>query len=171
MRPPDVARGPVSRSRPAPSFEDVRRIALSLPGVEEGPCYGTSGFRVSGRLFARIREDGATLVVRIDRDSRDILLEANPASFFVTEHYRGRDWMLIRLARVTLEELREQLLAAWRRRAPRGPRARKRAGSRRGPRASPRPGVTAGLRQDRGVAVYASEIDSPTNDPRTILPR
>ena len=79
--------------------------------------YGTSGFRVAGKLFARIKEDGVTLVVRTDRDSREALMEANPSTFFVTPHYRGHDWMLIRLSSVKPEELREQLVAAWKRRA------------------------------------------------------
>lgn len=100
------------------TFEDARRVALALPGVEEGPCYGTSGFRVAGKLFARIKEDGDTLVVRTDRDSREALMEANPGAFFVTPHYQGHDWMLIRLSRVKPEELRQQLVAAWKRRTP-----------------------------------------------------
>ena len=99
------------------TFLDARRVALALPGVEEGPSYGTSGFRVAGKLFARIKEDGVTLVVRTDRDSREALLEANPSTFFVTPHYRGHDWMLIRLSSVKPEELREQLVAAWKQRA------------------------------------------------------
>jgi hypothetical protein len=40
-----------------------------------------------------------------------------PSAFFVTPHYRGYDWMLIRLASVKPEELQEQLVAAWKRRA------------------------------------------------------
>lgn len=99
------------------TFLDARRVALALPSVEEGPSYGTSSFRVAGKLFARIKEDGVTLVVRTDRDSREALLEANPSTFFVTPHYRGHDWMLIRLSSVKPEELREQLVAAWKRRA------------------------------------------------------
>lgn len=95
------------------TFLDARRVGLALPGVEEGPSYGTSGLRVAGKLFARIKEDGDTLVVRTDRDSRDALTEANPSTFFVIPHYRGHDWMLIRLSSVKPEELREQLVAAW----------------------------------------------------------
>jgi hypothetical protein len=100
------------------TFLDARRVALALPGVEEGPSYGTSGFRVSGKLFARVKEDGVTLVVRTDRDTREALLGANPSTFFVTPHYRGYDWMLIRLPSVKPEELRDQIVAAWKRRAP-----------------------------------------------------
>ena len=100
------------------TFLDARRVALALPGVEEGPSYGTSGFRVSGKLFARVKEDGVTLVVRTDRDTREALLEANPSTFFVTLHDRGYDWMLIRLPSVKPEELRDQIVAAWKRRAP-----------------------------------------------------
>ena len=42
---------------------DVRRIALSLPATTEKPSYGTPGFRVKDKLFARIREEGDVLVV------------------------------------------------------------------------------------------------------------
>ena len=73
---------------------------------------------MSGKLFARVKEDGVTLVVRTDRDTRETLLEANPSTFFVTPHYRGYDWMLIRLPSVKPEELRDQIVAAWKRRAP-----------------------------------------------------
>ena len=43
-------------------FEDVRGIALSLENVEEGTSYGTPAFKVSGKLLARSREDGVSLV-------------------------------------------------------------------------------------------------------------
>jgi len=41
---------------------DVRRVALSLPATTEKPSYGTPGFRVKDKLFARIREQGDLLV-------------------------------------------------------------------------------------------------------------
>src|SRR5262249_36855795 len=46
--------------------DDVRRVALSLPETTEKPSYGTPGFRVKDRLFARIREEGDILVVWTD---------------------------------------------------------------------------------------------------------
>jgi hypothetical protein len=100
------------------TFETVRRIALSLPGVEEGPCYGTPAFRVKGKLFARLKEDGETLVLRTDFEAREALLEARPETYFITDHYAGHEWILVRLGAVTRPELEDRITSAWRSRAP-----------------------------------------------------
>lgn len=96
----------------------MRRLALALPGVEEGPCYGTPGFRVRGKFLARLWEDGETLVVKCGDDERDFRMQADPQTFFITDHYRGYPTVLVRLARVSLSDLREVLEQAWRRSAP-----------------------------------------------------
>jgi hypothetical protein len=98
-------------------------MALRMPETIEGPCYGTPGYRVRGKLFARLREDGATLVVSVDRDTCDALLEANPKAFFLTEHYRPYDWVLVRLSAVSENELEDMLRFAWSRKAPKRLRA------------------------------------------------
>ena len=38
----------------------VRRIALRLPGAEEGTSYGTPAFKVRKKLFARLRPEAKT---------------------------------------------------------------------------------------------------------------
>ena len=58
------------------TYENARRMALALPGVEEGMAYGTPAFRVAGRFLFRIREDGA-LAVRIGFEEREALLAAD----------------------------------------------------------------------------------------------
>jgi hypothetical protein len=73
---------------------------------------------VKGKLFARFLEEGDVLVVGVDRDSREALIQAGPEKFFVTDHYLGYDWMLVGLARVTTNELRDLLRLAWSRKAP-----------------------------------------------------
>jgi len=110
------ARG--SRARPV-TFETVRRLALRLPGVEEGLCYGTPAFRVQKTLLARLWEDGGTLVLRTDFDMREVLMAGNPQTFFITDHYRGYPWILVRLERVDEADLRRLLEDAWRRSASR----------------------------------------------------
>src|SRR5580704_4955936 len=47
-------------------FEAVRKFVLSLEDVEEVRSYGTPGFKMRGVLFARLKEDGETLVVRME---------------------------------------------------------------------------------------------------------
>jgi hypothetical protein len=97
----------------------VRRLALALPGVEEGLSYGTPGFRVRGKFLARLWEDGMTLVVKCGDDERDFRMKADPETFFITDHYRGYPTVLVHLERVTVDDLREVLEQAWRRYAPR----------------------------------------------------
>jgi hypothetical protein len=97
----------------------VRRLALAFPGVEEGLSYGTPGFRVRGKFLARLWEDGETLVVKCGDNERDFRMKADPATFFITEHYRGYPTVLVRLARVREDDLQAVLEEAWRRQAPR----------------------------------------------------
>jgi hypothetical protein len=96
----------------------VRRLALALPGVEEGLSYGTPGFRVRGKFLARMWEDGETLVIKCGDDERDFRMKADPETFFLTDHYRGYPTVLVRLARVGEDDLQAVLEEAWRRQAP-----------------------------------------------------
>jgi hypothetical protein len=93
-------------------------LLLALPGVEEAPCYGTAGFRVRGKLLARLKEDGETLVVKCGDDQRDFRLQANPEVYFVTDHYKGYPAVLVRLPKIDAGELRDLLELSWRRVAP-----------------------------------------------------
>jgi hypothetical protein len=99
-------------------FAALRRIALSLPGVQEGTSYGTPAFRASGKFFLRMWEDGETLVLKTDFYERDFLLRADPEAFFTTDHYRDYPSVLVRLPRVPPARLRELVVDAWRRVAP-----------------------------------------------------
>lgn len=46
------------------TFEDVRRIALALPGVEDGVSYGAPALKVNGNLLIRLRDDLGAIVVK-----------------------------------------------------------------------------------------------------------
>jgi hypothetical protein len=100
------------------TFETVRQLALALPEVEEGTSYGTPAFKVKGKAIARLREDVDSLVVKIDFLKRDILMNAEPETFYITEHYRNYPAMLVRLSSVRREVLRDLLEQAWRLEAP-----------------------------------------------------
>jgi len=96
------------------TFDAVRKIALSLDNVEEGTSYGTPAFKVNGALFARLREDGETLVVKTSFEERDELIAADPDTYYLTDHYLKYEWVLVRLPRIHLDAMTDLLRGAWR---------------------------------------------------------
>ena len=67
---------------------DVRAAALSLPATTEKPSYGTPGFRVKDRLFARVHDLPSTLVVWVaDMAEKEALLASSPD--------RAMPWLLL----------------------------------------------------------------------------
>jgi hypothetical protein len=73
---------------------------------------------VRGKFLARLREDGKTLVVKCDYPERDFRMEIYPDAFFITDHYRGYPMLLVRLAAVEEDDLRDLIEMAWRSFAP-----------------------------------------------------
>jgi hypothetical protein len=102
------------------TLDDVRRLALALPNAEEKPSYNdTAAFRAGGgRLFAREREDGESIALRVDLGEREMLLASEPEVFYITDHYRDHPWVVVRLAAIEPDELQELLIDAWRSVAP-----------------------------------------------------
>ena len=108
--------------------EDVRRLALGLPHVEEIDCDGFD-FRVGGKGFVwsyperrpgvprRLRTDIAVLFVG-DEAEKQALILGEPSVFFTTRGYDGWPLVMLRLAEVDVERLTELVTDAWRMRAP-----------------------------------------------------
>jgi hypothetical protein len=94
--------------------DDVRELALALPGTVEKPSYGTPGFRVRDRLFARIREEGVLVLWCESIEEKEFLIEGEPEKFFTVPHFDGHPHVLVRLAAVDLEELAELLAESFR---------------------------------------------------------
>ncbi|MBI3567916.1 MAG: MmcQ/YjbR family DNA-binding protein [Gemmatimonadetes bacterium] len=103
---------------PADHFAVVRALAAVLPGVEEAMSYGTPALKVKGKLLARLREDGETLVVRTTPEDRELMLRTWPKLFHLTEHYRDYPFVLVRLDKIDRKQLAEVLEDAWVRVAP-----------------------------------------------------
>lgn len=98
----------------AMTFRDVRKIALSLEGVEESTSYGTAAFKVRGKLIARLKEDGLSLVVGTTFEERDEMMTADSETYYITDHYLKYPWVLVRLSKVDPDAMRDLLKGAMR---------------------------------------------------------
>jgi len=96
------------------TFKGVRKMALSLGGVEESTSYGTAAFKVRGKLIARLKEDGESLVVGTTFEQREEMMAADPETYYITDHYLNYPWVLVRLANVHPDALRDLLKGAVR---------------------------------------------------------
>jgi hypothetical protein len=94
-------------------FVTVRNIGLALPGVKESTAYGFPALKVHGKLLACVpahrSAEPASLVVRVDFDDRAQLLAEAPDVYYLTDHYVGYTAVLVRLARVNSDMLRDLL--------------------------------------------------------------
>jgi hypothetical protein len=108
-----------TRSAPGPDYRRVCQLALRLPGVEESTSYGTPALKVKGRFMCRLRTEAeGALALCCDFVDRQMLLQADPNVFFVTDHYLNYPMILVRLDKVRRSVLPELLERAWRMAAP-----------------------------------------------------
>ena len=108
--------------------EDVRRLALALPHVEEIDSDGFD-FRVGGKGFVWSypeRQPGKPRVIRTDiavlyvgdEAEKQALLLGEPDVFFTAPGYDGWPLVMLRLEQVDAKRLEELVTDAWRMRAP-----------------------------------------------------
>lgn len=112
------------------AWEDVRRIASTLPGVDEQP---ELRWRVRGKPFVFARPlrpadhealgteapDDVPLAAWVpDLGVKDALLADDPTVYLTTPHFDGYRIVLARLDRLDTDELVELVTEAWLTRAP-----------------------------------------------------
>lgn len=111
---------------------DVRRIALSLPDTSEGEDRFAFSVRNKDKEkgFAwswmervepkepRVENTGVIAIRVADAAEKEMLLAADPETFFTEPHYQGFPAILIRLEAIGVDELEELLTDGWRCQAP-----------------------------------------------------
>ena len=97
-----IIRDPITEA----AYRHVCDLALALPGVELGTSYGTPAIKVKGKFMARLRNEAeGGLAIRCDFFDRQMLLQAAPEAFYLTDHYRDYPMILIRLDQVRRDAL------------------------------------------------------------------
>ena len=98
--------------------EELRSLALSLPGTEEREAWNQPTFRVGGKIFAWLGKPRRPAGIRVSQDEREELLAADPDKFFMLPQDARGPWMRLRLEAIDADELLEVLTDAWRGIAP-----------------------------------------------------
>jgi hypothetical protein len=97
------------------TFEDIRKIALAWPEVEDGTSYRTPALKVRKKMLVRLKEDGDSLVMpSVSLDEREMLVETQPKVFHFTDHYRDYPIVLIRLSKTKRATVEPFLRRRWR---------------------------------------------------------
>jgi hypothetical protein len=94
-------------------FDLVCAPLFTLKGVEASTSYGTPALKFKKTLFVRLREDGNSIVIRIDLADRDRLLRDRSDVFFLTDHYIAYPYVLAHLRVLEPEELYVLLKPLW----------------------------------------------------------
>jgi hypothetical protein len=95
-------------------WETLCALALELPGVELSTSYRTPSIKVKGKFLGRLRTEAeGAFAIRCDFLDRQILMQANPAAFFITDHYLNYPAVLVRLDKVGKRELADLVERAW----------------------------------------------------------
>lgn len=97
------------------TIDDIRGVALDLPGAFEQPSYGDRpSWRTKRRMFAWVRDNPEALVVWVESvDERDAMIAADPDIFFTTSHYDGHPIVLVDLERVGIDEATELIIESY----------------------------------------------------------
>ncbi len=97
----------------------LRKVALSFPGAREELSYGKPAFKIEKKFFTRLRGEDASIVWIVDSiDERDNLIEMDPKTYFITDHYKNYPSVLVRISRINEAMLKKMLERRWRAVAP-----------------------------------------------------
>ena len=79
-------------------WEAVALISLALSGAERGTYYGKPAVLANNRPLIGTSREPDSFVLHIDRDTVEMLMETDPATFWQTPHYAGWPSVLVRYA-------------------------------------------------------------------------
>ncbi len=91
------------------SKAEARKIMLAMKGASEAPYFGKPAVFYAESFVARVHDKEDAVALRVGTiEMRDVMLEAEPKLFYITDHYKPWPMLLARLAvldRATLKEL------------------------------------------------------------------
>ncbi len=89
---------------------EARKVMLSLPGTDERPWFNQPSIFIHDRFLAKTHKTEDAVVLQVgSMEMRDMMLEAEPKLFYITDHYRKFPFVLARLSALTRIVLKDML--------------------------------------------------------------
>ena len=97
---------------------DLRRLALALPGAVERTTWDTPTFRVKNRIFMILAADGRDATVKARKEHQHTIIASAPRAFSVAPYVGRYGWVTVRLSKVSAGAMGVLVVDAWRLTAP-----------------------------------------------------
>ena len=80
------------------SKAEARKLMLSMKGASETPYFGKPAVFYAESFVGRVHDKEDAVVLRVGTiEMRDVMLEAEPKLFYITDHYKPWPMLLARL--------------------------------------------------------------------------
>lgn len=97
------------------TFEDVCGLAETLPRSYEALVRDRVKFRIGRIVYLAFSRDETLMGFAFPKEERDALIASEPEKFLMPRKGDLRyNWVVVRLAAIDREEMREIVLQAWR---------------------------------------------------------
>jgi hypothetical protein len=96
------------------TIEDVRQVALALPRSYEAYVRGRVKFRVGRIVYVAFSRDETLMGFGFPKEEREWLVGTEPGKFMMPRESDLRyNWVVVRLAAIDHDEMRELVIDAW----------------------------------------------------------
>ena len=97
------------------TIDHVRDLALELPRSYEALVRDRVKFRVGRIVYLAFSRDETLMGFAFPKEERDALIASEPDKFMMPKQRDQRyNWVVVRLAAIDEQEMREIVLEAWR---------------------------------------------------------
>jgi hypothetical protein len=94
------------------SKAEARKIMLSMKGTCEAPYFGKPSVFYAESFVGRVHDKEEAVALRVGTiEMRDVMLEAEPKLFYITDHYKSWPMLLARLKILNGTTLKELVMA------------------------------------------------------------
>ena len=94
------------------SKAEAKKIMLAMKGASEAPYFGKPAIFYAENFVGRVHDKEEAVALRVGTiEMRDVMLEAEPRLFYITDHYKPWPMLLARLKVLDKTTLKDLVMA------------------------------------------------------------